>query len=64
VSKIYVRTTINSESRVELDHEWEPMDENGNTALVYPVFDPEQYVDSAMVHPYRLAGLGGDNCMA
>lgn len=60
VSKVYVRTTVNSESRVELDYNWEPMEADGNTALVYPVFEPEQYVDSAMVHPYRLAGLGGD----
>lgn len=60
VSKVYVRTTVNSETRVELDEMWEPMEAQGNTALVYPVFEPEQYIDSAMVHPYRLAGLGGD----
>jgi hypothetical protein len=60
VSKVYVRTTVNSESRVELDESWEPMEAKGNTALVYPVFEPEQYIDSAMVHPYRLEGLGGD----
>lgn len=60
VSNVYVRTTVNSESRVELNDEWESMDPDGNTALVYPTFEPEQYIDSAMVHPYRLAALGGD----
>ena len=60
VSRVFLRTTVRSESRVELDANWEPLPEQGNTAKVYPVFDPESYIDSAMVHPYRLAGLGGD----
>lgn len=60
VSRVFIRTTVNSESRVELDDNWEPLPETGNTAQVYPVFEPESYIDSAMVHPHRLAGLGGD----
>lgn len=59
-SKVFVRTTVNSEARVELGPDWEPMDAEENTAQVYPIFDPESYIDSSMVHPYRLAGLGGD----
>lgn len=59
-SKVFVRTTVKTEARVELDMTWEPMDADENTAQVYPIFDPESYIDSSMVHPYRLAGLGGD----
>lgn len=61
VSKVFIRTTVKSESRVELTDTWEyPDDVEGHTALVYPIFEPEAYVDSAMVHPHRLGGLGGD----
>lgn len=59
-SRVFIRTTVNSESRVELDMNWEEMDPAENTAQVYPVFDPESYIDSAMVHPYRVGGLGAD----
>ena len=60
-SKVYVRTTVNSESRVELDKNWQPMEPEGeNTALVYPIFDPPTYIDSTMVHPSRVGGLGAD----
>lgn len=63
-SRVFVRTTVTSEARVELGMDWEPMDAGENTAQVYPVFEPESYIDSSMVHPYRLQGLSGDNCMA
>ena len=60
-SGVYVRTTVNSEQRVELDENWQPMEpEEENTAQVYPVFDPPNYVDSTMVHPSRVGGLGAD----
>lgn len=58
---VYVRTTVKSEARVELGDDWQrmqPADEN--TALVYPIFEPDAYIDSAMIHSYRLGGLGGD----
>lgn len=61
ISKVFVRTTVNSERRVELDENWQrPEDEQSHTATVYPVFNPENYIDSTMVHPHRLGGLGGD----
>lgn len=60
VSRVFLRTTVKSEERVELGHDWEPLPEEDNTAYVYPVFDPEAYVDTSQVHPYRMAGLGAD----
>lgn len=59
-SRVFVRTTVKTEARVELGMDWEEMDAEDNTAHVYPVFDPESYIDSSMVHPYRLSGLSGD----
>lgn len=60
VSRVFLRTTVESEAREELGDDWEPVPDSGYVARVYPKFDPESYVDSAMVHPFRLAGLGGD----
>ena len=40
--------------------DWQPLPAEDNTAKVYPVFDPESYIDSAMVHPYRVKGLNAD----
>lgn len=59
-SRLFLRTTVKSEARVELGMDWEPLPAEDNTAKVYPVFDPESYVDSAMVHPYRVKGLNAD----
>jgi hypothetical protein len=60
-SRVFIRTTIEYESRVELDENWVPYEDgDAHTASVYPKFVPEAYIDSAMVHPYRLQGLGGD----
>ena len=59
-SNLFVRTTVKSEPRVELDENWEPMNAKENTAISYPDFNPEVYVDSMIVHPNRLAGLTGD----
>lgn len=59
-SNVFVQTTIKSDVRIELDNEWMPMAADGNTALVYPNFETEVYMDSTSVHPYRLSGLNGD----
>lgn len=59
-SNIFVQTTIKTDVRVELDMDWVPMEAKGNTALAYPNFETEVYMDSTSVHPYRLAGLNGD----
>lgn len=61
LSRVFVRTTVKSEERVELDANWEEQEPTKeNTAYVYPIFDPDSYIDSQMVHSYRLGGLGGD----
>lgn len=59
-SRVFLRTTVTSEARVELGMDWQPLPAEDNTAKVYPVFDPESYIDSAMVHPYRVKGLNAD----
>lgn len=59
-SKVFVRTTVNSDPRVELGADWEPLSEDEHTASVFPNYQPEQYIDTTMVHSFRLAGLGGD----
>lgn len=61
VSKVYVRTTSESQKRVELTNDWSiPEDPKQYTALEYPVFEQGSYIDSTMVHVAKLAGLGGD----
>lgn len=61
VSSVYVRTTVNSEVRVELGSDWEPLEPTEeNTALVYPVYDGQGYIDSMQVGLNKLSGMGGD----
>lgn len=59
-SNIFLRTTVKSDVRRELDDQWQPMSEEF-TAIVYPAMDDDiAYVDSGYLHPSRLDGLGGD----
>lgn len=60
VSNVFLRTTVKSEPRRELGEEWQMLEGDEHIASVFPLFDPEKYIDSAMVHLYRLAGLFGD----
>lgn len=57
----YVKTTMKSDVRFELNDTWE-VDQfsKDNPALEYPTFGDMAYVDSQQVHPSRLPGLGGD----
>lgn len=60
-SKVYVKTTVVSESRVELDSDWGyPALPHENTATQYPVFEPASYVDTAMISPYRTSKSQAD----
>lgn len=59
-SRIYLKTTVVSESRTELDDEWKPYSDGDHEASVYPQFHPEAYVDTTIIHPSRLANNGGD----
>ncbi len=58
-SRAYLKTTIRSEQRVELDPEtWAPYEDN-RTAYEYPVVE-SAFFNSLSPHPTRLARLGAD----
>lgn len=60
-SKIYLMTTVRSERRQELGFDWTPLEGDEHLAKVFPILDGKQsYVDTTVVHPSRLAGMGGD----
>lgn len=56
-SKLFLKSTIKSEKRQELDDNWEPMP--GRVAYEFPILGSEFY-NSMSPHSSRLAGLGGD----
>lgn len=59
-SNLYIRTTIIGEVREELGMDWERMGDEYR-ALEFPNTQGQNdYMDSQVVHPSRLAGLGGD----
>jgi hypothetical protein len=57
-STIYTKTTMKGEVRVELGVDWNPMEDS--VALEFPSYEPLAYVDSQVIHPSRLGGLGAD----
>lgn len=57
-SYVYLKPTVNSEIRKELDDSWEIMDES-NTAFQFPI-NGASFVESMSPNPTRLAGLGAD----
>lgn len=62
-SFIYLRTTVKSEKRRELNENWEPMDDD-HVALEFPI--PSAYMNSMSPHGSKLSGLtadfDGDTC--
>lgn len=58
-SNIYLKTTVISERRYELGHDWQPLGDE-YLAAVYPDMNNPSYIDTTVVHPSRLAGMGGD----
>jgi hypothetical protein len=58
-STIYTKTSIVGEMRYELDQAWEIIGED-HIALEFPTKEPAAFVDSQVLHPSRLAGLGAD----
>lgn len=58
-ASLYVKTTVVSENRKELNENWE-IDPEAPEALEFPVYEPLAYVDSHIIHSTRLAGLGAD----
>lgn len=58
-TKAFVRTTIKSSVKIELDVDWRPIP--GAYATAFPVHDRfAEFMDSLSVHPSRLGLLGGD----
>lgn len=58
-SKAYLKSTIRSERRVELDDDWRPYGNDKRMAYQFPVIGSDTY-NSLSPHSSRLAGLGGD----
>ena len=59
-SRPKVTSTVPSESRTELNDDWE-IDENSELILSYPIRGKGTYYDTMSVHPSKLVGLGGDH---
>lgn len=59
-SQIYLKTTVISEVRTELDNDWTPYEDSRYTATVYPVLNNPSYIDTTVIHSSRLALNGGD----
>lgn len=58
-SLCYIRTTVDSDQRFELDDAWQV--NKDRVANAWPVIENANFIDSLSVHPARLAGLGGDH---
>lgn len=62
----YMKTTIKDEVRKELGDDWQPLGD-GYVAYSFPVH-MENFLDSLVIHPAKLGGLGadfdGDTCSA
>lgn len=59
-STAYVKTTTEGEERRELDDNWHPYSGDDHLALEFPRLDIDTFVDSLVLSPTRLAGLGAD----
>jgi len=58
-TRAYVKTTVKATIKVELDENWQPIEDG--VALEFPVHDRDaSFMDSMSVHPSRLGLLGGD----
>ncbi|MBE0438353.1 MAG: hypothetical protein IBX57_01105 [Gammaproteobacteria bacterium] len=58
-SDVYTRTTMVGEVRHELGPDWKPMGEDF-VAVEFPKKEPFAFVDSQIVSPVRMKGLGAD----
>lgn len=66
-SHVYIKTTVVSDLRTELDEQWQ-VAPNARLALEYPISESAGYVDTEIIHPSQVAGLNadydGDTCSA
>lgn len=58
-TSIYVKTSIVGEKRWELGPDWQPLGDD-YVASEFPTKEPNAFVDSQIISPVRLAGLGAD----
>lgn len=56
---IYVKTSVVGETRYELGEDWQRIGDD-YVAPEFPTRDPDAFVDSQIISPTRLAGLGAD----
>lgn len=59
-SRVYVKTTVVGERRVELDDNWEPHTEPEYVAQEFPMTGSTSYMDTQSPHSTKLVGLGAD----
>jgi len=57
-SRVFLKPTVNTEERTELDENWQPMD-SGNTAFQFPI-NGDSFVDAISPSSPHLARLGAD----
>jgi len=59
-SRVYVKTTVVGERRVELDDNWEPHQDPEYVAQEFPMTGSTSYMDTQSPHSTKLVGLGAD----
>lgn len=59
-SRIYTKTTIVGEKRVELDENWEPYEDEDHIALEFPMAGSNAFMDTQSPHSTKLTQLGAD----
>lgn len=59
-SRIYVKTTVVGDRRVELDDNWEPHSDEEYVALEFPKTGSTSYMDTQSPHSSKLTGLQAD----
>ncbi|MNZ40313.1 hypothetical protein D3C78_578270 [compost metagenome] len=59
-SRIYVKTTVVGERRVELDDNWQPSDDEEHIALEFPKPGSTSFMDTQSPHSTKLVGLAAD----
>ena len=59
-SRVYVKTTVVGERRVELDDDWTPYEDEEHVALEFPMTGSTSYMDTQSPHSTKLVGLAAD----
>lgn len=59
-SRVYVKTTVVGERRIELDDNWQPYEDNDHVAQEFPLTGSTSYMDTQSPHSTKLQGLGAD----